>query len=266
MSAKLNEFQNASVGACAGSIEVLCLQPFNYAKNMIQQGKPFLTFDPFKLYRGVGANVINMGSCTMIQFAAGGTLKKMFGKGDNLSPGEELLCGIGAGAVSAFAGSPLELIMIQQQVKGNSTIAAIKSVATPKLFLRGFMGTSFREAFWTCGYFSIPPIIRTNLREKFPDTFTSDNKARVPAAIMGGLFACYLTQPFDTIKTCMQGDIEMKKFTTIRTSAQILYKEGNIPAFYRGATFRFGRMACAVFMLDFLKENISRVLYPHAFK
>merc|ERR1719410_1651509 len=129
----------------------------------------------------------------MIQFAVAGTLKKMFGKGDNLSPAEELLCGIGAGAVSGLAGSPLELIMIQQQVKGNSTIQAIKSIATPSNILRGFIGCATREALWTCGYFSIPPIIRQNLRANFPDTFDSDNKARVPAALFGGLFACYLT-------------------------------------------------------------------------
>ena len=37
MSAKLNELQNATVGMTVGVIEVLCLQPFNYCKNMIQQ-------------------------------------------------------------------------------------------------------------------------------------------------------------------------------------------------------------------------------------
>jgi len=60
MSAKLNEFQNATLGMTVGVIEVLCLQPFNYCKNMIQQGLP-LSANPLKLYRGVGANCVNMG-------------------------------------------------------------------------------------------------------------------------------------------------------------------------------------------------------------
>eukprot|EP01047_Picozoa_sp_COSAG01_P114446 COSAG01_NODE_43120_length_433_cov_0.682635_1_plen_30_part_01 len=30
----------------------------------------------------------------------------------------------------------------------------------------------------------------------------------MPAAIIGGTFACYLSHPFDTCKTCMQGDVE----------------------------------------------------------
>ena len=37
MSANLNELENATVGMTVGVIEVLCLQPFNYAKNMLQQ-------------------------------------------------------------------------------------------------------------------------------------------------------------------------------------------------------------------------------------
>jgi len=120
MSANLNETQNATVGMTVGVIEVMCLQPFNYCKNMMQQGQP-LTMNPMKLYRGVGANCVNMGSCTMIQFAVGGNLKKMVLGGDiarKLTSGEQMMCGIGAGAVSAFVGSPLELIMIQQQRKG----------------------------------------------------------------------------------------------------------------------------------------------------
>lgn len=121
MSANLNEVQNALVGATVGMIEVIILQPFNYAKNMVQQGEQ-ISLNALRWYRGVGANVINMGSCTMIQFAVGGSLKKLCGKEGNISAPQEMLCGIGAGTVSAFVGSPLELIMIQQQKKGNTTL------------------------------------------------------------------------------------------------------------------------------------------------
>jgi hypothetical protein len=124
MSAKLNEVQNATVGMAVGVIEVTCLQPLNYCKNMIQQGKP-LTMNPAKLYRGVGANCINMGSCTMIQFAVGGSLKKAVVGEDasrKLTIAEQMGCGIAAGTVSALVGSPLELIMIQQQGKGLNSL------------------------------------------------------------------------------------------------------------------------------------------------
>ena len=45
MSTKLNELENATVGMTVGVIEVLCLQSFNYWKNMLQQGQP-LSLDP----------------------------------------------------------------------------------------------------------------------------------------------------------------------------------------------------------------------------
>ncbi len=255
MSTKLNEFQNATVGMTVGVIEVLCLQPFNYCKNMMQQGQP-LSADPRKLYRGVGANAVNMGSCTMIQFAVGGGLKKLVlgGEQRTLKTWEEMGTGICAGVTSALVGSPLELVMIQQQRKGGGTVGTIKSIATPNNILRGFIGAAVREGLWTCGYLSIPPIVRRNLREMYPEKFDSDTKARIPAALLGGLFACYLTQPFDTVKTCMQGDIERKTYGTFTETAKKIGEDG-ITAFYRGATFRYGRMVCAVFMMDVLQVS-----------
>lgn len=268
MSTRLNEFQNATVGMTVGVIEVACLQGFNYAKNMVQQGLP-LTLDPRKLYRGVGANMVNMGSCTMIQFAVGGALRRTVSGGDNekrLTLTQEMACGIGAGTVSALAGSPLELIMIQQQRKGGNVISTIGNLASPALISRGFIGAAVREALWTCGYLSIPPIVRRHLLENFPDTFKTNAEARVPAALLGGLFACYLTHPFDTIKTCMQGDIERKKYGTLTETAKTIYGESKIPGFYRGATFRYGRMVIAVGLLDFLRELVGPFLFPDAFK
>jgi hypothetical protein len=46
----------------------------NYAQATVQQQQKL--FNPATMYRGVGVNCINMGSCTMIQFAVGGKLKQ----------------------------------------------------------------------------------------------------------------------------------------------------------------------------------------------
>ena len=267
MSEKLSEFQNATVGMAVGVIEVSITQPLNYGKNMIQQGRP-VSFNPMVMYRGVGANMVNMGSCTMLQFTMGGKLKQLVLEGENrpLSIAEEMACGIGAGTFSALAGSPLELVMIQQQRTGLNTLQTVKSIATPSLASRGFVGAAVREAFWTVGYLSIPAIVKPRIMAAFPETFDTNEKARVPASLLGALFSCYLTQPFDTIKTCMQGDIQREKFGTFTQTAKILYKESNIPGFYRGATLRYGRQAIAIGIMDTLKETISPLLYPEAFR
>jgi hypothetical protein len=250
-------------------IEVLLLQPFNYAKNMVQQQRS-ISLNPMIMYRGVGANCINMGSCTMIQFAVGGKLKTMVNGGDatkQLSLGEEMGCGIIAGTTSAFIGSPLELIMIQQQRKGGGVPTRLGDImANPMNITRGFIGMAIREALWTCGYLSIPPVVRRTLMESYPDTFDTNDKARVPAALLGGLFACYLTHPFDTIKTCMQGDIEREMYGNFIQTAKKIGSDSGLTGFYRGATFRYGRMVCAVFIMDLMREKIGRLMYPQAFE
>ena len=250
-----------------GIIEVLILQPFNYCKNMVQQQRPII-FSPAVMYRDVGANCINMGSCTMTQFAIGGKLKGLVLGEDkrHLTLAEEMSCGVVAGAFSGLIGSPLELIMIQQQRKGGSTAETLKNIfKNPPDIYRGFVGAAIREALWTCGYLSIPPVVRRTLMEKYPETFTSNDKARVPAALLGGLFACYLTQWADTIKTCMQGDIERATYKTFSNTASTIYAQSGIPGFYRGATFRYGRMACAVFIMDMSAEFFAKALYPTKF-
>lgn len=71
----------------------------------------------------------------------------------------------------------------------------------------------------------------------------------------------------------MQGDIERAKFGTFSETAKILYAESGFTGFYRGATFRYGRMCIAVGMMDFLqvRRYYSRVmflvmnLFVHAF-
>lgn len=268
MSSNLNESQNASVGMTVGIIEVLILQPFNYCKNMVQQQRP-ISFSPAVMYRGVGANCVNMGSCTMIQFVTGGKLKQLVvgeNTGRRLSLFEEMSCGIGAGTVSALVGSPLELIMIQQQQKGGNIGVRVSNILEKPVNIgRGFVGMAIREALWTCGYLSIPPVVRRTLMESYPETFDTNDKARVPAALLGGLFACYMTHPFDTIKTCMQGDIERVKFGTFTQTGSQIMKDSGFTGFYRGATFRYGRMVCAVFIMDYMKDAVGHFLYPSAY-
>ncbi|GAB5372880.1 hypothetical protein AAMO2058_001702200 [Amorphochlora amoebiformis] len=266
MSQELSEFQNALLGMTSGVIEVVALQPMNYWKNAAQQGLP-LTLNPAYLYRGLGPNCINMGSCTMLQFIFGGKIKN-FITGGVLRPltfKEEVAAGLGAGMMSALVGSPLELVMIQQQRKGTGLFTTIWSLMNLNI-TRGFVGAAVREGLWTVGYLSIPPQVRNFMRTKMPDTFNSDDKARVPAALTGALFACYLTHPFDTIKTCMQGDIERKTYGTFTDTTKKIYTNSGILGFYKGTAFRYGRMVCAVFMLDKLRMALGPIMFPHAYK
>ena len=49
---------------------------------------------------------------------------------------------------------------------------------------------------------------------------------------IGGMVSAVPSHPFDTVKTCMQGDLEQKTFTTFTKSTVLLYKEVCVIAVY----------------------------------
>ena len=171
MSVELSGSENAAVGGCAGAVEVTMMQSLNYLKNAKQQGLPF-TMNPLVLYRGYLANLSNMCTGTVLQFAAAGALQRAVAGGEArpLLPMEQISTAMGAGMISASVVGPLELVMIQQQRKGGSAFAAIRSVVSPggSFGMRGIMCTAMREGIYTAGYLGIAPVVRVQLMQSFP--------------------------------------------------------------------------------------------------
>jgi hypothetical protein len=62
----------------------------------------------------------------------------------------------------------------------------------------------------------------------------------------------------------MQGDIERVTYGSLTQTASSLWKESGIRGFYRGASFRYGRMVCAVFIMDYMKDVVGTFLFPNA--
>ena len=69
----------------------------------------------------------------MTQFFLNGVARKMLTGGSErpLSSGEKIFAGVAAGAVSSVVASPLELVMIQQQLKGGGLVSTAACVCTP---------------------------------------------------------------------------------------------------------------------------------------
>jgi len=73
---------------------------------------------------------------------------------------------------------------------------------------KGFIPTAIRESLFTCGYLGLGPVLKEQLISAAPETFK--DKPMLAAAlgsIFAGLLAASLTQPADTVKTRLQGDI-----------------------------------------------------------
>ena len=66
---------------------------------------------------------------------------------------------------------------------------------------------------------------------------------------LAGIFAATLSHPLDTIKTCVQGDLEQKEYKSIGQTVRTLQAEGGPSRFFKGWGWRTARMICALFII-----------------
>jgi hypothetical protein len=241
-----------------------------YWKNAVQQGLPF-TMDPRVLYRGYGANTLNNGVCVMSQFGLNGMIKNAITGGTSrpLSDLETIGAGVGAGALSSVLCSPLELAMIQQQVKGTGFFSTCSTLVKggPLQVARGTFGMMGREGLYCGGYMGLMPVVRRTIREGYPDSLgKTEDSARLAATCIAGPICAFFSHPPDTLKTCLQGDIERKKFSGYTDSAKTLIKERGISSLWAGMPWRLFRQCCAIFLFDKINTELSPILFPHAFE
>jgi hypothetical protein len=262
MALRLSKGQNAAVGTLAGVADITCIQWAYYMKNARQQGVP-LTFNPFVLYRGYGANCINIATGTCFQFALNGVIESaLMMNGDRkLTPVEQIGSGFAAGFASGIVASPCELLMTQQQLRGSSIFSTTYSLLAggPKYLSRGLVPTCFREGIFAAAYLGLAPVIRMKLGEAAPGA--NKEALRVVAAV-GGAAACgVLSHPFDTVKTCMQGDVKQATYGSMRQSFKTIMDGGGISALYRGIEFRFVRQVWQVWVLDLMREKLAKAMF-----
>merc|ERR1712113_1218682 len=98
--------------------------------------------------------------------------------------------------------------MIQQQRHGGNIVgtpARIVSNFGAAGLTRGLVTAVSREAVFTAGMLGLAPSIQTMLNKQYG---FEDTIAGMAGAVAGGVCAATLSHPLDTVKTCMQGDIE----------------------------------------------------------
>lgn len=261
----LSEHELLLLGVSTGVVEQVISQPLLYWKNSFIQGLPF-TANPSIVYRGTFAAVSNMAALTGLQFLSSGFFQRAI-VGDTsvkMGWGQEVTCGFFGGAMSGPVCCALELTMIQQQRFGGSFVGTcariIRSHGAHGL-MRGLFCSTFREAFYTAGYLGIVPATQQYVKESYPAVDPSVGNS--VGAIGGGLLCAALSQPLDTAKTCMQGDIEKKKYGGTVATMRVLYKEhGSVLAIYRGYTWRAVYCIFDFFALDYLQSKIAPILFP----
>eukprot|EP01083_Nonionella_stella_P169630 575652_1 len=265
---ELNGPQNVMVGIIAGCIQCALDHPLITLKNMVQQSLP-KSFNLRVLYRGTVADMIGLSSLTAIQFFGTATISNIIlhNKSNDahlnmsLTTNEMLFSCLGGGMLSGIVCSPSELIMIQQQRYGGSLLKNVSIIlhTNPKLLTRGMLPSLCREGIFTMGYLGITPLL-----ERY--SYNNSVISKFGCAMISGIFATVLSNPFDTIKTCMQGDLDKRHFKGTYQSFKFLYTKYGLKRIYAGSTFRFGTVVMAFFVFNRVMEVTAPKMYPEAFE
>jgi len=257
----LSEVETTLLGVASGLVEVTIMQPTIFLKNATQQQLP-LTMDPKVLYRGYFASAANMGVLTGIQFLFCGMTQKMItgGKKRELTLMESCLSGFVGGATSGPVCCLLELVMIQQQRFAGTffnTPTRIVSEFGVMGLMRGLVGASLREGIYTAGFLGMSPFICDYCdREKIPG-------GRFVGPISSAIISGTLSHPVDTFKTCMQGDIQQTKYTSVLGSCRTIHAERGMRGFFSGWMWRCLLRQCpSFFILQESRIHLAPIMFP----
>eukprot|EP00729_Bicosta_minor_P006017 gene6017-7995_t len=159
-----------------------------------------------------------------------------------------------------------ELVMIQQQRFGLGileTPSKLVAEAGASSLSRGLVMSCGREGLFCAGYLGMGPAFSRELEE---GKGWSPGTAKFVGCVGAGVIAATLSHPMDTIKTCMQGDVQRTNYGTVSETAKTLHAEGGLGAFFKGWHWRTGRMICAIFIMGQCKDVLSPLFFPHHFE
>jgi Mitochondrial carrier protein len=259
MSQSLTEFQNTLLGVTAAMIEGIILQPTIYWKNAKALNLPF-SLNPLIVYRGTVASLFNECQMMGLQFGFTGFYQKLImNKNTKRSDArtQEMTCSALGGTSAAFFASPVELVMIQQQINGGSSVGTFITALKGNQIFRGLTPTLARDAIYVTGMLGVTPILQTYLVE---EKELSMSAAGFYASIAGGALAALPSHPFDIIKTCMQArsfQTPTENILTLRQTASQLYKEGGIRRIYSGAAWRTFNVTATVYIANECRVRMS---------
>jgi hypothetical protein len=281
----LTEGQNFVLGIIAAFIEGILLQPTLYWKNAAAQKLPpqlIYTLNPRIIYRGTSMSIFNECQMMGFQFGITGFFQKFFTNRSlqshsntgsqgpyRLSIGEEFSSAIGGGAITAIFSSPIELIMIQQQLHGKSVFQTATGVVKQYGVLsgglmRGLISTACRDSIYVSGMLVVTPVVQRYLQS--PDSpiayegkGLTEAVASFYASLVGGVIAALPSHPFDVSKTCMQGDLTQNQYPSLSGTLLKLARDpdGGFRRLYQGCGMRTINITATVYIANECRNRFS---------
>ena len=192
----------------------------------------------------------------------------MFQRVWQLPPGQDysafqmLVTSLSGGAVAAVAASPCELVMIQQQLHGGSLAGTLRRVCSRGLgsqgLFRGLLPTMARDGLYVSGLLGVTPVVQGYLVRR---QGLSSSKASFVASITGGVLCSLGSHPVDIVKTCMQGDLEQRRFSTPSGTFVSLWREGGPRRIFLGALPRAINITATIYIANECVLRLSPLFF-----
>jgi hypothetical protein len=250
--------KKAVIGGVAGSAEIVLNQPLIYFKNTSQRGEPIEWLSPKVWYRGLGMSISAMGPTTAFQTATDAAL-------ESVMPGNDTSTAISrafiAGVASATLCAPIDLVILDQQKNNGSvpeTFRRLVAEAGWRVLVRGWAATALREGPWSVAYLVGFPIAQEVIKNQIDNPVIANIGAYVGAGALTGSAVAVLTQPIDTIKTCMQADYQRTTVKTMRDTVRALYATRGFKGFFSGVAARTINCGLAVPLISTLNRYLSK--------
>eukprot|EP00041_Stephanoeca_diplocostata_P008353 m.123835 g.123835 ORF g.123835 m.123835 type:complete len:226 (-) comp17280_c0_seq4:192-869(-) len=205
--------------------------------------------------------------CSTKLHAYAGAISKLMSGGSNepLSDGQTIAAALCGGGISGIICCPMELVVIQQQRFGLSLLQTPRRIVSEfgiATMMRGVSPTIGREALFTMGYLGLGPVLANRITKS---TGVEGFPAKFGGSVCAGVVAATLSHPLDTIKTCVQGDLQRSTFGSLSETVGTLHADGGAKRFFSGWSWRTSRMILAIFIMGQCKERLAPLFFPEVF-
>ena len=177
-----------------------------------------------------------------------------------------LVTAFSGGAVAAISSSPCELVMIQQQLHGGSIAGTLQRICSlgygRRGLFRGLLPTMARDGLYVSGLLGITPVVQSYLIRTHG---VSSRKASFAASIVGGVLCSLGSHPVDIVKTCMQGDLEQRRFSSPSGTLQALLREGGVRRLFLGVVPRAINITATIYIANECVLRLSPLFFGVVF-
>mmetsp|Transcript_12066 Transcript_12066/g.30569 ORF Transcript_12066/g.30569 Transcript_12066/m.30569 type:complete len:288 (-) Transcript_12066:110-973(-) len=253
-----NPLTAMSAGCIAGAVEATCVWPMEYMKTQLQlkgsklpyngvlQGLSYTvrTTGFLSLYRGLAPTLIGSVPKAGIRFGLNSAIKeKLRDENGKLTVGKNFVAGLGAGVTEALLiVAPVETVKTKVIELNMPFLTGLKHIIKTE----GFGGV-YQGAIATAMKQGSNSGLRFMWFNEYKRRVTNDGEITLTPimGLFGGMSAgCFSTlgnNPFDVVKTRMQGTQASRYKNTFDCFQLILRNEG-VGAFYAGVVPRLGRV------------------------